>query len=293
MKRAIFIILIVLLPASLFAQIGVGLAINQESYLLYENIIAKLIIRNHSGKALIFSDTNKTDSPQGSVSFIIESPGGIKADKKNINYNPLVGFVIAPGAEQTVLIPVNKLYIIDKPGSYTIKALVSHNQLSATYESSAASFTIFNGLTVWQKELGVPKLYHKEGEVEPLPRTVKILSFYDKKNKYFAIMIEDKEKVYNVRRIGYDTGNVKPKIETDMLNRTHILLQISPSVYCHYIYDINCDPEEKEVYEETDTTPYFAVDPDEGTIMVLGGRKAIKDVDYIEENGVPVLKGDL
>jgi len=27
--------------------------------------------------------------------------------------------------------------------------------------------------------------------------------------------------------------------------------------------------------------------------MVLGGRKAIKDVDYIEENGVPVLKGDL
>lgn len=293
MRKNLAIILALLIPSALFAQIGVGLAINQESYLLYENIIAKITIRNQSGKALIFSDEDKVDSPSGSVEFIISGPGGIKAERKNINYNPMSGFVLAPGAEQTVVIPVNKLYIIDKPGSYTIKAIVKHNNLPSGYESGVTSFAIFNGIVIWQKELGVPRLYYKEGEPEPLPRTVKILNFYDKKNKYVAIMIEDEQKVYNVKRIGYDIGNVKPKIENDMLNRTHILLQISPPVYCHFIFDINCELESRDVYAKTDTTPYFVTDPDDGSVMVLGGRKAIKDVDYTEENGVPVLKGDL
>ncbi len=292
MKKLLSVFLI-LAPILLPAQVGVGLAVNQESYLLYENILAKLTVRNLSGKALIFGEDDRPGSPRGYVEFTIHGPGGINAEKKNINYNPMSGFVMAPGTEQTILVPVNKLYVLDKPGAYSIKAIVGHSSLGGAYETGTTSFTIFNGVTLWEKELGVPKLYHKEGAAEPLPRTVKLLSFYDKENKYVAIMVEDKDKVYNVRRLGYDTGNVKPKIETDMLNRTHVLLQISPSVYVHYVLDINCELEQKDVYSKTDTSPTFVLDPEEGSILVVGGRKAMKDVDYVEENGMPVMKEEL
>ncbi len=290
-KNLIFLVL--LIPTILSAQLGVGLSVNQDTYLLYENIIAKVTLRNQSGKTLIFSDGDNPDSPTGVLDFIIEGPGGIRAEKKRVNFNPLGGFAMAPGIEHTVLVPVNKLYILDKAGTYSLKVLINHNQIRGSYESGITSFSIFNGVAIWERQLGVPKLYYKEGEPEPLPRTIKVLSFYDKENKYFAIMIEDKDKVFNVRRLGYDIGNKLPKIENDMLSHTHMLLQMSPSIYIYYVFDIDCNLLEKEVYSKTDVDPTFVRDPGDASVFVVGGRKAIKDVDYVEEDGVPVMKEDL
>ncbi|HPN83765.1 MAG TPA: hypothetical protein PK821_00380 [Victivallales bacterium] len=290
--KKFFAILLILTPIAAFCQIAVGISVNQESYLLYENIMAKIEVRNLSGKALIFGEMDNSQSTVGEIEFIIEGPGGIRVEGKRTDYNPMSGFVMAPGASQTVMVPVNRLYIIDKPGTYSMRALVGHSLVNGKFETPSVSFTIFNGLTVWEKQLGVPKLYYKEGEAEPLQRTVKLLSFYDKSNKYFAIMVEDKQKVYTVRRLGYDIGGAKPKVENDMLSRTHVMTQISPIVYVYYVFDINGELSEKEVYSKTDSSPIFVLDPDDGSIMVVGGKKAVKDVDYIEEDGIPIMKSE-
>jgi hypothetical protein len=289
MRKLFLIFSLCVLSVPAFCQLGVNLELSQKSYLRYENIFAQITLRNFSGKALIFGEG---DTSNGKVEFAIEAPNGIPADKKKTDYNPMIGFVIPPGVSQTILVPVNRLYIVDKAGSYRIKAIINHNQLQHSYESGTAVFTIFNGIMIWEKQIGVPKLYHKEGELEPLSRTARILSFYDEYNKYFALMIEDKDKVFAVQRLGHDIGNEKPQTETDSLNRIHILLQISPKVYTYFLFDINGAIEEKEVYSKTDIPPVMVLDNSDGSVMIVGGRKAIKDIDYTEENGFPVMKED-
>ena len=59
-----------------------------------------------------------------------------------------------------------------------------------------------------------------------------------------------------------------------------------------FIYDINCELREKEVYVKTRTVPTLVLDNKEGSVLVVGGRKGVKEQDYAEENGIPVLTGD-
>jgi hypothetical protein len=290
MKRLFVCFLLVCLAPSAFCQIGVSMALNHGSYLLYENILAKIMIKNNSGKALIFGE-NANGQGKGKLEFVLETPNGSPADRKKNNYDPMVNFVIPPGLSHSIIVPVNRMYIADKAGAYRIRAVMHHDQLEHAYESGTTTFFIFNGMTVWERSIGVPKLYHKEDEkTEPLPRKAKILSFFDQENKYFALMIEDKDKVFGLERLGHDIGNQSPRVETDVLNKIHILLQISPKVYVYFVFDVNCVIQEKGVYVKTDVSPTFVTDPTDGAIMVVGGRKAIKDVDYVEENGVPVMK---
>ena len=104
--------------------------------------------------------------------------------------------------------------------------------------------------------------------------------------------IEDEKYVYGIARIGSDIGNFPPACEVDGLSRIHVLLQVSPNVYSYFIYDINCELAEKEVYVKTNTAPTIVMDTKEGMVVVVGGRKGMKDVDYVEENGRPVLTKD-
>ncbi len=292
MKRmliSLLAILIVLMSLPLYAQVSVGVAVNRGNYLLYESIYAKVILRNYSGQALAFSDDV---AATGTLKFFIEMPDQTRAELRKSAFNPLLGTIIKPGATQEVLVPVTSLYVLTKPGNYRIRAVISHKQLTSEYQSDTANFSISNGLTVWERTVGVPDLFKKKEEAAPPPRLMKVVTFNDGKDKVYCLIIEDGKFVYGVARIGSDIGNFPPMCEVDGLSRVHIMIQASPNVFSYFIYDINCDLSEKEVYVKTNTVPTIVMDSKEGMVVVVGGRKGLKDVDYTEENGKPVLTKD-
>jgi hypothetical protein len=281
--------ILVLISASSQAQVSLTVAINRANYLLYETIYAKVVLRNYSGQVLTFSDNAETT---GSLTFTIDMPDHTKAEVRKSAYNALVGTIIKPGATEEVLVPVTSSYVITKPGNYRIKAILNHKLLNKEYQSAACTFSICNGIPVWERTLGVPDLFKKKADDILPPRKAKVVTFNDGRDKVYCLILEDEKYIYGVARIGSDIGNFPPTCEVDGLCRIHIIIQVSPSVFSYFIYDINCELREKEVYVKTKTVPTLILDNKEGSLVVVGGRKGVKDQDYVEENGIPVLTGD-
>ena len=282
MKKVSFLFLLFFAGAELFAQLGVTIMSDRKGYLLYEPVYIKVRIRNYSGKSLVFGESEQMS---GSLDFIITTPERGTADKRKNFYNPLSGIVLAPGAIEEAVVPINKIYNLISPGKYFIKALVSHKQLPSAYNSNELTFSVENGRVVWEKQVGIPEMYASEDSSKNTPRTVKLLSFFDEEGKVYAIQIEDKYHVFGTVRIGYDIGGSPPECEVDGLSRTHILLQNSPSVFAYYRYDINCGLDERDVFVKTETVPTLIIDPKSGNVEVMGGRKAVKGLDYVDRDG--------
>ena len=107
---------------------------------------------------------------------------------------------------------------------------------------------------------------------------------------YYCMMIDDRDHVYAVRRIGFDIGsNLKPQLQIDSLARFHIMVAVTPKVYAHYVYDHTGRLERRDVYIRTSSTPFLVLDPKTAEVTVDGGRMARKDVDYEELKELPFL----
>lgn len=268
------------------AQFAVSLGLDRNSYLLHEPVYAKVYFRNYSGRGLVFGEN---EALKGNLQFIVYGPDGKVIAPYNKNLDYLQGTIINPGASGEVIVPLSRIYHFSNAGNYSIKAIMSHPQLDKAYESKTGGFSIFNGITVWQRIVGVPDVLNIDGKSKIKTRTVKVMSFYDGKDKMFALCIEDYKFIYGVVRLANDIGNKPPQCEIDGLSRIHILAQISPKVFSYYVYNLNCKMEESENFVRSEeVNPRLVRNPDQGTVMVVGGRKAVKGKDFVEEDYNPM-----
>jgi hypothetical protein len=143
-------------------------------------------------------------------------------------------------------------------------------------------------MPVWNRIIGVPDIMIKENEKIVATRRAQVVTFYDGINKFYSLVVDDDKYIYGVVRLGHDIGNFPPQCEVDGFSRIHILIQISPQVYSYFLFDYNAELDEKEVYIRDGVSPQLVRDPEEGTVLVVGGRKGVKDVDYVEKDGMPV-----
>lgn len=287
-KIVLFVTLaIMLMPVQrLCAQVGLMLYVNQSNYLQYEAVYAKVLFRNYSGHTLAFGDNEKLT---GSLDFIIETPDKRFAQKRKKEMPPIKGLILRPGETKDVIVKVSDYYKIVELGKYKIKAIVKHSQFASEYESNPVIFKVSKGIKVWEETVGVPNMGDSENK-KIASRTYKIVSLFDGKDKVFFMIIEDRDRIYSLKRIGYEMSSIRPECEIDSLSRLHILLKTSPSVYSYFVFDINGQLEEKEVYKKTSTEPRLIRNDDSGGVSVAGGRRARKDVEYKEENDLPFLE---
>lgn len=278
------------MACQLKAQFGLALGLDRTNYLLHEPVYAKIYIRNYSGKGLIFGGIKAL---KGEISFVIHAPDGKILKKFNTKINPMAGTILNPGASVDVIVPVSRMYRINKAGNYTIKAILSHPQLTKSYESKVGGFSVFNGITVWKRIVGVPDVLNLDSKAKIQTRTIKIMSFFDGKKKMFALKIEDYKFIYAVLRLAENIGGKRPQCEIDGLSLIHILIKVSPKVFSYYVYNLRGQLEERENYSEADgVNPRLVRNPEQGTVMVVGGRKAVRGKDYVEEDYNPMFIDD-
>ncbi|MBN1864517.1 MAG: hypothetical protein JW808_06415 [Victivallales bacterium] len=292
-RNALFVFLagLLYLPLStLDAQLALSVGLDRDGYLLNEPVFAKVVVRNYSGRGLIFGEN---EALRGKIEFEIHSPDGRVLEPLDYDFDPFEGAVLNPGVTMDFILPVSRMYPVTKAGSYSIKAVMSHNQLPSSYESKPNKFSVFNGITVWTRIIGMPDVLSLNPESKIKSRTAKILSFFDGKKKIYALSIEDDRYIYGVLRLAPDIGGKKPDVEVDGLGRIHTLLQVGPNVYSYFVYNLDCRLEDRQNYVKADgVNPRLFRNEDQGTVTVIGGRKAIRNQDFIDEDYNPFFPSD-
>lgn len=272
----------------LHGQIGLRVEMSQRHYLEYEPVFVRVTMRNMSGHALAFGEN---EGLRGTLRFEISAQhSGGYAMLLNHETPPLKGVILAPGTSRVFTFNAAKYYDLRRLGIYNLKAIVSHPQLKAAYESDKTQFSVVRGTDIWKTVVGIPQyLSGKTSSTSRIPtRQYRIVTYNTGSHTLYVLLIEDKDRVYLIRRLGLDLGsNLRPQCAVDDLSRLNLLVAASPKVFAFYQYDVTGHLEKKEVRIRSNTTPYLAVNKDVGTVVLSGGRPARRDLDYEEIKELP------
>ena len=286
-------VLLIILPIfRADAQIGLQVKMSQMHYLQYEPIYVQVVMRNLSGHALAFGENEKL---RGILRFEINSESSDSyAMLLKKETPPLKGVILQPGTTHTFTFNAGRYYDIRKLGHYNLKAVISHPQLMKAYESQKVKFSIVRGNDVWQTIVGVPQ-YIQKGDGSKIPtRKYRIVSYNTGRHMLYVLLIEDKDRIYMIRRLGLDLGvNLQPQCAVDDLSRLNLLIAASQKVFAYYQYDVTGRLEKKEVRIKSGSTPHLVVNKDVGTVVLSGGRTARRDLDYEEIKDLPFVSNAL
>jgi hypothetical protein len=300
---AVFVLF--LIPVCVRAQVAIVVKPVQVNYIQYESVFVRVALRNLSAHPLAFGENIGL---KGSLQFEIRrsdrnEPSFVKAPK-DAPLPDMTGVILPPGGEKTYMFNLSKSYDLRSTGRYTVKAVLRHPQMPSAYQSKEAHFNIVRGNVIWSRTVGLPLLDDgpaektaadgAEGKEEHRmikTREYRILSYYTGKSNIYCLTLEDKDNLYMLRHIGYDLGaDLRPKCEIDFLSRLSVLLPASTKVYAYYQYNTDGNLENRQILIKTDRAPRLVLDPDTGTVKVVGGREARKDVDYEEIRDIQFLE---
>ncbi|MFA7230393.1 MAG: hypothetical protein WC071_03910 [Victivallaceae bacterium] len=280
-KTGLFLILtatIIVFSSTLcHAQLAMKMAINSQNYLQYEDILAKVVIRNDSGHAVVFGHDDKLT---GKLLFEISDSQENKIMKRGKDDYPITGTILHAGETKEFIIPLNQYYQLTKLGRYRVKVYISHSLFKNEYISNECIFEVSAGTTIWSRTVGIPDFLNENKKEKIQTRTYNLKSLTEGSDKIFYLVVEDDKMIYATRRIGFELGEEKFTCDVDMLSQIHILLPISPAVFNYFIYDINGKQEKVEVYKKTKTIPSMLRDPKTGRVYVVGGEQAKEGTDY-------------
>ena len=278
-------VLLCLTAVPVSGQIALKVQTSQEKFLQYEPILVRISMRNQSGHPLAFGEHAAL---RGSLRFEIVSNSGAYVHPRPGTAPEVKGLILQPGARQSLTFDISRYYDLHKTDSYTVKAVIAHPQMKKEYESDKILFSVVRGMPVWESVVGVPKyLLDKTPDLIPT-RQYRIVSYSTGKRFLYALVIEDKDRVYLVRKVGMNFGaNLPPQCAVDDLSRLNLVMAASPKVFVFYQFDINGKLEKKEVRVRTDTAPRLVTNHDVGTVVLSGGRPARPDLDYEEIESLP------
>jgi hypothetical protein len=136
----------------------------------------------------------------------------------------------------------------------------------------------------------VPDYIGKKFGEKQEARQYNVRIFNNGRTQIYFLVVEDKDKVYTVKRLGFNLGpEYPPQFVVDGASRLHAMLNINHKVYIYYIYNCDGKLEKRQVYIKTTTTPFLVVNPANSTVIIDGGRIALKDVDYEEIKDLPFM----
>lgn len=285
------IFLLLALCGNCFGQVVVKIELPQKNFLCYEPVYARVHLRNLAGHTLVFGASKKL---AGRLHFEIGSDISNTYASLIKDFPTTTGILLPPGVTKSFVYNISAFYRLNKPGQYTIKAIISHPQMRKKYQSNKILFSITEGKLIWQSTFGIPSA-PGEKQQESIPvRKYTIRSYFNGRNSVYMLYVEDDKRIYSARRLGYDLGNtLRPKCAVDDISNLHVLIAGSPRVFSYCKIDVNGKLVEGEIRIKTDTHPELVVNRELGTVLLQGGRKANPETDYEEVKDIPFLHGFL
>lgn len=259
------------------AQLQVGLQIKRRLFVLYEPIIAKVYIRNLSGRDIPLVDK---DNKQWFSFQIFEGERPIAAHNPDYTLEPLV---IPAGQTVERRVVLNTLYPVNSYGTYHVKAMIYFGALDQYYESPNTNVDITEGRKIWQETVGVPDGFPGAGGT----RRITVLAFRQPNYNYLYVRVENGEDgtVYCTHPIGRLITGIEPEIQLDQDNNLHVLHLTGAKLYLHTQVGLNGEVVAQNNYLAAPTRPSLRLRKS-GELAVVGGVIQNKDT-VTNEMGVP------
>jgi hypothetical protein len=261
----VILALLGLMASSVHAQLGVGLALPQRDYILYEPVMLEIALLNSSGKNIIFNEDQKWID----LEVVRE-----KTDLISKTDRPIVDKTIYLDAASSVTLKTNVTYTheIREPGNYEIQAKVRYK--GRTYASAILPITIVNGSVQWKQRFAYTNPKSKKDEI----REYELVAQKQNKGNRLVARIRDPEKrrVMCCTPVGDLMGFGAPEAKIDSGGTLHVLNQIAPK---QYLYS-KISPEgirERPRFFISVTNPPSLIESAEEGILVLGGNEVGPD----------------
>ncbi|MBO5791442.1 MAG: hypothetical protein J6S54_03110 [Lentisphaeria bacterium] len=281
-KKLLFFLMLLLFMAGegLFAQIGMDLEINRNTFLQFEPVYAKITFRNDSGKALLFG---KSPRLQGFLMLEITGSGQKFVQKRKGKEISIDGLVLGPGEIRSLIIPISEYYDISQADNYKIHAYVAHSMLKQEYKSPDRFFQVEHGGVIWKRTVGIPDLYGQL-RTQGNERTYEIRTIYENRRRHYYLVVSDSKNVYGVVRLGHQMGYEKLQIEVDMLSRIHVLVPVTPKVFHYLSFSLDGANINNTFWKTAATIPQLYRNPKTGVVTRIGGVEAVRGRDFVDPN---------
>ena len=168
--------------------------------------------------------------------------------------------------------------------NYKIHAYISHAMLPKEYKTPDRFFQVEHGAVIWKRTVGIPDIYNKS-RLQSTERTYEVRTMYDKRRKYYYLVVSDSKNIYGVVRLGHQMGYEKLQIEVDMLSRIHILVPLTPRIFHYLSFSIDGANVNNTFWKTSNTIPQLYRNPKTGIVTRIGGVEAIRGRDFVNPDG--------
>jgi hypothetical protein len=253
------------------AQLALGIDCSRHRYISYEKINLTITLRNDSGNSLEFDGDDLLH-----ISVINES--GDMARKLREPGTILKGLKLASGTTRSISFALNTYYAMQNESDYEVYVQVGHPRLRSDFRSNRLLVEVRSGTVVWTRTFGLPALRPNS---EITSRQATLLRFQEKEGEIYCLRIEDRDSVYSVFRLARRIIGSEPEGEVDALGNIHVLLRIKARLFLYHVYSYNGELKQEKLYAIEETQPSLYRDPQLGKVAVIGGRPALRGVDYL------------
>ncbi|MFA7160462.1 MAG: hypothetical protein WC299_14280 [Kiritimatiellia bacterium] len=205
----------------LSGQIEIQLSVDPVRAILYEQVNARVTIRNNTGGILAFGGES------GSAGFFFELDRRRHHAVDRRDRSPLMsGTRLVPGGSVTNDFNLTSLYAIQVRGQYKLRAFVEWNGL--LFASQPVDIEILNGFEIARIIAGVPG-----GEGASRTYILEYLGKEKGEQAYLRIEDTDGTAVYAMHRLGHIVRVRKPDIKVDEAGNVHVLYQTMAMIFVH------------------------------------------------------------
>ncbi|MDD4180513.1 MAG: hypothetical protein PHE87_02685 [Victivallaceae bacterium] len=291
-SKALLLLLWVACPIlSVYGQISIDLSLSDYKFIRYEPIVARVLMRNDSGRPLVFGDANQL---RGELFFEIVDSRGVQIQLRDKKVPKISQTLLKSGqTSDEYLVDLNEYYHLSKPGNYRIYCWISHPMLIENYKSpKSIPFIVEAGQERWRVATGLSDLLGQGNDKQVHKMYYVLLSIYKHSCNSLYLQIEDDKKVYALRQIGEELGKDGIDRDVDRFSNLHMIIPLSSKVYRYLVITLNGKIETSEMYRKSKTIPRLGRDEKTGRVFIAGGEKAIPGIDYEKPQEEGVLKAD-
>ncbi|MCK5801223.1 MAG: hypothetical protein KAI66_00255 [Lentisphaeria bacterium] len=257
------------------AQIGISLKSRFDKYLRYEPIEMIVTLRNYSGNTLVFGGT---DRKQGHLDFMVTSHANFTVPQIDRAANPVQDLILGAGETRQLKLRLNKIYDLQREGSYTVQCQIGHERQENDYRSNSITINVSKGNVVIFRRVGTPTTSTTERIKEV---TASLVMFHDNHGAMYCLRVEDDRFVYDTIRLGPYIQNAKPEMDADSTSDIHILIMVRARLYSYSIYSVAGGAvklRQQLYYASEPNIPHLS--RKSGFLKVSGGRVAVEGKDY-------------
>jgi len=277
----LFCLAICCLATAAHAQITVECSIKQRFHLLYEPIIATVLVTNRAGRDITLSDTDQYQW----FGFRIVGDDDHMIPPRDLHYK-LAPFLVKAGETVKRTVNLNELYEMGGQGQFRIQASIYYSGLDKFFVSRPTFIDVNEGHLVWRRTAGIPEGQPNAGQM----RIFSLLSHQvgETNTLYVRVEGQDDGMVYCTFPIGRILDNVEPQVEFDANDNLYILHLIGMRAYVLTKVTASGEFGGQVNYSAPKTRPTLRRTAT-GGLEIIGGKRENAIAEAVRANDLPKL----